>query len=469
MGTSDNSTRRHVILAALLGTAILTGGLVLKVALGALRQPPAQMVVEEPRLRVEVVHAKPQDVPVIIHGYGEVTPRDEFTLTAKVAGDIVEVSPNLEAGGVVAKGELLFRIDARDYEATLRQAEARVGQIESTLKLIDKQIALDKDRLVTLARSREIAQEEFDRDKALLEEDEIGSQTTVNLTEMKYNEAKALYEQLDQAITLYPIKAEEARSGLQAARAAVDLARLQLERTEVRAPFDARVKQALVDEGQPVAPGTPAAVIANDAALEITVPIDSRDARRWLLFEDGQRSEGNGLTDVSWFGTLVPVTCRVTWSEDPGKHVWEGTLDRVEQFDQTTRTVHVIVVVNREAARAGKDGLPLVEGMFCEVAIPGLVLEQVVPVPRTAVGFEGELYLAKENRLERRIVQVARIQEEEALIASGVEAGELIVITRMADPLPGALISYPEPDGNSPDDAAEDGAPATEAGSGTES
>jgi RND family efflux transporter MFP subunit len=472
MGSSD-TTRRHAIVAVLLCSAILTGGIVLKVALGAMREAPAQIPIAESVLRVEVMPAAPRNVPVLIRGYGEVAPREQFTLTAKVAGDIVEVHPKFVSGGIVPEGEVLVRIDPRDYEAALRQAEARVGQIESMLALIEQQIALDTERLKTLARSREIAREEYERDKALYEVDDIGTQTMVNLTELKYNEATALFEQLEQAIALYPIKAEEARSGLDAARAAVELAQLQLARTEVRAPFDARIKQTHVDVGQPVAPGAPAAVIANDTALEITVPIDSNDARRWLRFEESAPPVADDAgEEASWFGALTPVVCRITWSEDAEHHVWEGTLDRVERFDQSTRTVHVAIAVTQKQARAGAGQLPLVEGMFCVVTIPGRVLENVVPVPRTAVDFDGELYLAAGDRLERRTVQVVRIQEELALIGSGVEAGELIVITRLADPVPGARLSYTAPgdagEASSAADATslEFDTPAGEAGAG---
>lgn len=439
------SERRRFLIRIVLGVLIIVVGFGLKLALAALRQPPEQVPVREPRHRVEVMPARLETVPVVISGYGEVRARDEMAITPKVVGDVVMVHPRLKVGEVIPAGEILFQIDPRDYEAVVRQARAQVGQVESTLSLLRRQIALDTRRLETIARSRDIAREEFERDKQLYEQEDIGSRTQVNLTEVKYNEAQALYEQLSHAVELFPLRMREAESALEAAGAAAELAELNLARTVVRAPFDARLKQVRVEVGQSVAPGAPVIVAANDATLEIMVPIDSHDALRWLRFEEPATQSSRDAEPVGWFGKLVPAESRIIWTEDPGAHVWTGTLERVERFDPATRTVQVAVVVDRARAVAGPDRLPLVEGMFCKVEIPGRNMEDVFRIPRWAVGFDGEIHVVREQRLQRGTVSLVRTHGEEAFVRGGLVPGELVVVTRMVNPLPGILLDYAPP------------------------
>ena len=75
-------------------------------------------------------------------------------------------------------------------------------------------------------------------------------------------------------------------------------------------------------------------------------------------------------------------------------------------FDPKTRTLTAAVRVSAKNALSG-DGLPLVEGMFCRVEIPGRILEQVVRLPRWAVSYEGNAYVVRDQRLHTTRVRVA--------------------------------------------------------------
>jgi len=195
---------------------------------------------------------------------------------------------------------------------------------------------------------------------------------------------------------------------------------------------------AQVEVGQCVAPGTPAVTLANDAVLEISVPLDSRDAGAWLEFGGVQSAN-----DEAWFSTVTPVRCQIRWTEEPDKNQWTGTLARVERFDPMTRTVTVAVRVTGEEALSKNGGLPLVDGMFCTVEIPGKTMRQVYRLPRWAVTFESEVYLANaESRLERRIVEVLRSEEDEVYVSSGLDTGDLVIVTRLVSPLPNSSLEY---------------------------
>lgn len=424
------------VLGLVICVLVLGAGVLGMFALLAMRKPPAQAEIKERALRVEVAEVRPEDVPVVISGFGEVRAIDEVALSPEVAGRVVEIHPRLRAGEVIPEGEVLFRINPADYEANVERAEGAAGQLRSSLEAMRKQQVLDREMLATLDRTYELMDTEYSRLKGLYEADEVGTLSGVERSEMGRNQAKTVRDQLAHALDIYPSRIQEIESGLQAAEAQVQLAKNQLERTTVKAPFTARVKMETLEIGQIVAPGTPVVHLANDSALEISVPLDSRDARQWLQFA-GDPAEG----DTAWFSSTEPVICSIRWSEDPDAHVWEGTVARVEAFDPQTRTLTVAVRIEGDQAHSRDDSrLPLVDGMFCSVEIPGKLMEQVYRVPRWAVSFEGELYIAEGSRLESRQVEVVRQQGEESFVRGGLQQGDRVILTRLVNPVPNSLL-----------------------------
>ncbi|MDM8544724.1 HlyD family efflux transporter periplasmic adaptor subunit [Desulfococcaceae bacterium HSG9] len=112
-------------------------------------------------------------------------------------------------------------------------------------------------------------------------------------------------------------------------RAQLEIAQIRLQRCEVRAPFDGRVKAVTLEAGQYVTPGQNVITLADDALLEIHVSLDSRDARKWLRFGDNP-----SLTKTAWFARPEPVICKIRWTENREGHFWEGRLNRVVKFDK---------------------------------------------------------------------------------------------------------------------------------------
>jgi hypothetical protein len=105
-------------------------------------------------------------------------------------------------------------------------------------------------------------------------------------------------------------------------------------------------------------------------------------------------------------------------------------------------------VAAADAIRGGNGRLPLVEGMFCRVEIPGRTLQGVFRLPRHAVSFDNTVYVADGSRLKTVAVTVARTQGEEALISGGLQAGQQVIVTRLVDPLENTLLTI-ETDGAS--------------------
>lgn len=449
MQTNNRKARKpvvNVILRIGISSLILAAGVASMVALASMRTPPVEKKPPERALQVTVVEVAPEDVPVAIVGYGEVASLNTISISPEVPGRVVEVHPRLEPGETIAAGELLFKIDPTDYAAAAEQAKATVSQLRQQIRLLEKQLSIDTQRLKTLERNRDLARKEFLRLKTLYESDKVGTRSGVESAEQRYNSTIDLADQMARSLALYPIQISEAKSSLAAAASRLEVAAADLARCEVRAPFKARVKSAEIEAGQYVAPGKPVLNLADDRILEIQVPLDSRDARRWLKFD-----ADDALRDRAWFGKLEPVVCRIRWTEDPDGTGWQGRLHRVVKFDQETRTVTVAVRIDAAAAHPpGTGSLPLVEGMFCSVEIPGKTLEGVFRLPRWAVSFEDTVYISNDGRLKTLPVSVARIQEEEAFVSEGLAPGDRVVTTRLIDPLENALLEVTEAAGEAP-------------------
>lgn len=404
--------------------------------LADLKKPPAEKVVTERPVRVEVMTVQSQDTPVFITGYGEARAQKEVMIAPEVSGRIVMIHPRLDAGETIPAGETLFRIDDTNYQAALAEAQASVQQFRNVIARLGKQFEIDGARLKTLQRNRDLAGAEFERMRKLFVNDNVGTRSGVENAEKGFNTATDQMDQLNQALVLYPIQIKEAESNLASAEARLSLARANLERCQVRAPFNGRVKFVALEKDQFVSPGQQVLTLADDSTLEIQIPLDSLDARKWLQFTNNSPSQ-----NTAWFSALKPVPCRIRWTENKEGHSWKGALHRVVKFEQKTRTLTVAVRVSGRDVISNVDGrLPLVDGMFCSVSIPGRTLENVFRLPREAVSFENTVHVVIDNRLKTLTVEVARTDGETTYVSGGLKNGDTVITTRLIDPLENSLI-----------------------------
>jgi len=372
---------------------LVTGVLGMK-TLASLKTPPAEAKNGERHLQVEVLKVKQEDVPIFLTGYGEVKALNVVPIAPEVAGKIIAIHPRLEAGEIIPQGDLLFKIDPTDY-MTVRKTS--------------------RQRLAILERSHELAKKAYGRILTLFEKNGVGTLAGVEAAE------KAMLSVADQINQISQV---------------LEKAATNLERCEVRAPFNARIKAVSLEKGQYVTPGQHIVTLADDAVLEILVPLDSRDARKWLCF-DGKKITAK----IGWFSGLEQIPCTISWTENNNGQTWDGRLHRVVKFDQQTRTLTVAVRIDAATSVIKNSlSLPLVEGMFCSVKIPGNILHNVVQLPRQAVSFENTVYLAVNNRLKTVSVKVARTEGESAYVADGLNTGDMVVITRLIDPLENTLL-----------------------------
>lgn len=416
----------------LLGVTVLAGSAAAAGALLLFKRAPAEATVEreEKPMHVEVLSVQPAEAPVTIEGFGEAASLRTVSISPEVSGRVIAVHDNLVAGGMVGTGELLFAIDPRPYEAQVADAHAQVTRQENVIARLRTEEQNAEADLKTLARQRDLAANAHERAQKLFDQG-VGSRAAVDQAEQSFVTAQTDYDRLSRDRALYPIRIGEAESDLQSAQARLRLAEVDLEHTRVLAPFAGRVKAEWLEANEVATAGSQALTLVDDSILEIAVPLNSQDARRWLQFERPAAKE----SDRTWFDPLVRLPCTIHWTEGGPEHTWEGTLDRVAAYDESSRTLTVVVRIGTAQQRGSADGFPLVEGMFCNVSIPGRPMEGVYCLPSHAVSFENTVYLAQGDRLKTVAVSVARIEQDVTYVSDGLSPGDQVIITRLVNPL----------------------------------
>lgn len=347
------------------------------------REEPETRIPEPPLPLVRVMPVALENLQLTVKSQGTVKPRTETTLVTEVAGRVLEVHPSFVAGGFFEEGDLLLAVDPHDYRQALIQARSAVAQTELRL-----------------------AQEQAEAEIARGEWEDLGG-----------GEASPL--------TLRIPQVAEAEAALASARAAVVRAERNLERTRIRAPYAGRIREKNVDRGQYVTPGTPLAHIYSVDFAEVRLPLPDAD----LAFVD------------------LPLVFRGTESRKPGPAVvlraefagrsfeWQGRLVRTEgEIDSRSRMVHAVAQVKDPYGR-GEDPErpPLAVGMYVEAEIAGRTVEGVAVIPRTALRNDSQVLIVDENdRLQFRDVVVLRINDDQAVVSSGLSDGERVCLSNLS-------------------------------------
>jgi len=429
---------RQVVTRVIICLIVLLFGLLVMNRLSALKKPPAEAKRKEHALQVEGTIVKTEDVRVFLSGYGEIKTLNTVSISPEISGRVVNVHPRLESGEIISRNATLFEIDSRVYAATLLEATASLEQLKNTVLRLEKQFVLDRERHKTIQRNQVLAELEFKRIRQLYEVSEVGTRSGVDNTEQAYNAAVDQADQMARALALYPLQIQEVKSSIEAAKARVAIAEVNLRRCRVSAPFTGRIKMASIETGQFVTPGQALVALADDTLLEIQISLAAEDARQWLLFDHNPSKN-----TATWFSKLTSVDCRLRWTENPETDHWTGVLDRVVQFNPQTRTLTVAIQIDAENTQMNAHSpFPLVEGMFCIVDIPGKMLQGVVRLPPWSVSFENTVYLVTdESRLKTVPVKVIYTKEENVFVSEGLTPGQTVVTTRLGDPLENALLA----------------------------
>ena len=362
-----------VVAAGLVGSALL-------VKFGKKTKP-----VDPPAIApvVEAVTVELRDHQFMVRAQGNVRAVAEIDLTAEVAGKVEWVSEAMAAGGFFAKGDDLVRIEKRDFELAVVSAEAQLTQVRATL-----------------------VREEAEAKVALKEWKELGS-----------GEASPLLKREPQLA--------QARAAEESAKAMVEKAERDLARCVIQAPFDGRVERKAVAAGQFVNRGMSLGRLYSVDRAEVRLPIPEED----LAFLDLPLGKG------AESGEEAGPKANLSGSLGGRFHVWEGRIVRTEgRIDTRSRMIYAVVEVDDPYHRRSKLAVnpPLAVGLFVDCEIEGRTDENTATLPRRALRSRNEVWVVDaEGKLRVRKVVVLRAGREEAVIGSGLKAGERVIVSSL--------------------------------------
>jgi RND family efflux transporter MFP subunit len=400
----------RIIVHVVLALVVVAGGVGIMQRLIATKPEPRRQETPLTAALVTVVEMQPRDEQIVVPAMGTVGPAQSVVLQPQVTGQILEQSPELRRGGRFRHGDVIARIDPRDYELAVDQAMAAVERAQFELRVEEGR--------------QTIARREWD-----LLQDKIQPSET------------------DRELALRQPHLRNARAAADAAESALAQAKLALDRTVIRAPFNCMVLRSFVDPGQLVSPqGQIAEIVGTDEAwVEVAVPVERLSMIR---VPAGDGDVGSPATVIYSVGPQDRV-------ERPG-HV----LCICGDVEPAGRLARLLVAVPDPFGLAdGTAGAPLLMGAYVKTEIQGPTLEGVFVVPRVALREGDQVWVMdRSDRLDVRDVTIAWRRESDVLVSEGLAPGDRVVTSMIPTPIPGMELRTDErglgPQPSAPDVAA---------------
>lgn len=353
---------------------------------------------------VDVVQVEKGTFTPTIRATGTVEPSQDITLSPRVEGEVIERSDNFTPGGYVEEGEMLLQIDPSDYENTLQQRRSELQRAEADLAM------------------------------------EMGQQ---NVAEHDYALLGDSLTSLSRSLVLREPQLNTARSMVQSAESAVRQAELDLQRTTIRAPFDAYIISRNTNVGSQVSPGDELGRLVGLETYWVSalVPVSSL---RWLSIPE------NGGD-----GAEVRIRNRTAWDED--EHRIGQVYRLIGALEDQTRMARVLITVpDALSNQAENEDQPrLMIGAFVEAGIQGNELIDVVRVNRDYVRQNNRVWVMEDNTLRIRDVNILFEDSQYAYVIEGLEDGSQVVTTNLSTVVDGSRLRLDEESESSEESANE--------------
>lgn len=360
--------------------AILILAAVISVLLYMLKPVAEKLPVKDAPPLAEYVVANSQTVAIPVFSQGTINAKTHINLVAEVSGRITHMAQLKHNGGFFKKGELLLSIDDTDYQLAITKAQALVSSAEQQLARVTAEAEQARYDLKKIGRSPS------------------GSS----------------------AYALREPHLAEAKANLQAAKADLKIAQLQLSRCSVIAPFDGRVVSKQVDIGQYVGVGTQLGEVYSTDVAQIRLPLSL------------QQSEilGIGLRESQT--QIDTINVKLISEYAASTYQWHARLSHTEgELDARNRQLYLVAeVVDPYAIDQTISGSPpLAPGMFVKASLSGKARADVIVLPRSALHSGNEVWLVDAaDKLQKTAVELYTKDRNFMYVKSGVVQGDKVIL-----------------------------------------
>ena len=349
------------------------------------KSTPEPLQIIKPMVEVEKVYL--EDMTVIVQSQGFMSPETESQIYPEISGEIIDIF--IKDGTAFDKGDILLQIDPIDYELALKSAESNLAQA--------------KLQLIIERAESELARKEWNK---------IGEGEASELT--------LRTPQLNKAIAV-----------VEAAEALLQQSKRNLDKTQIKAPYDGIVRKKNADKGTVVVPGYLIASIYAKDYFEVKLPIPDRELAYIDIPFDGRKISANKQPNVVLRSSFGGETL-----------VWNGKIVRMEaDLDMKSRMATLVARVENPY----KNKIPLTVGQYVDAEIYGKRYKNIFSVSRDLIYQQDNIIIiASDSTIEIRKINILKTENKNVLIDNGIKNGELLCLTNLDVLYNGMSVDYKE-------------------------
>jgi RND family efflux transporter MFP subunit len=426
--------------------------------LSAKDAPPERVVEQPPPLLVETVSLQASASSFPIHVSGNVVPRREVTLSAEVAGAVIEKGDSIESGRYVRKGMPLLRIDPSRFELEFKQLASELRQVAADLQRLATEEQGTNSLIKLAQREADISTAAFKRVKDLALKDATTNAQLETAERTELQARNALTALLNQR-ALIPVQRERLAAQQKLTELKQQQAQLNLDRTRILAPFTGVITAIDVERGNYVQVGDVLLKLEDTSTIDVECSLRMEDLY-WLWNDhSGEGKVANGesthrdsspgesaATPEGDMGHLfeVPPVDAVIVGELAGRQFhWDGQLSRYAGGGVTrkTRTVSCRVAVSNPIQADAEDGPPtLMRGMYVTVTLNVTPRIRLLSIPTRGVQPNGQVWTVDNRVLRGHSVKPAKVLADRVLVradSTDLKPGDRVVTTQLSTPLDG--------------------------------
>jgi len=410
----------------------LLGGLILLTVLIYFREVPARSETDmrPPGLKVITV----QSMPFVLtaRGFGITRPAQTWRAVANVAGRVVQRHPQLHSGTLLPAGTLLLSLDPSRYHLAIAAAEAELASLAAERSQMTTETENTNQLLQIESERLQLSQRELGRIERLVDTDAV-SLSRLDEQRRTTLSQRQLVQSLENQLALLPSKKQYLDGQTQRAATQLKQAHEDLKDTRFIAPYDLRIRDVAVEEHQHVSVGQQLFLADNIEQAEVEAQVPLSMLRRLMAAVSISVTPQDAVLDLSQRLDFSAIRAEVRLAGFPAVN-WPARVSRVASgLDPQTRSGRVVVTVEKPYSLARVPKLPALQrDMYVLVSFAANSQGPLLVVPAAAV-HQGEVYLLDtDNRLQRRAVTVSFEQQNLAVIATGLAAGDRLIVD---DPL----------------------------------
>ncbi|HKL00761.1 MAG TPA: efflux RND transporter periplasmic adaptor subunit [Desulfotignum sp.] len=335
---------------------------------------------------VETAIMETQDHQISLTAMGTVIPSRAITLKSRVGGFVETISPKLIPGGVFKKGQVMLTLEQKDFELNVARKKAVLDRLSASLRL-------------------EMGRQEVAKAEMKILQKDVGSPI------------------LDADLALREPQMAQIKADIAAARADLDLARLNLARTTIKAPFNCLITAVHVQTGSQISAQDALAGLSGTDAfwVKAAVPVEHL---KWI-----QIPSVTGDT-----GSPVLIT-----GQNNTRH--QGRVIRLlGELGSETRLATLLIAVDDPLGLSRTVDTPLLLNTYVQVAVHGKKISDVIALPRPMVRNQNQVWVAAEGHLDIRTLEIVWRDSDHVFVTKGISTGDAVILSDMSSPVEGMAL-----------------------------